>query len=223
MLDEPPFMVRICGLAGFMDDFFVILQSERRQFRARGPVIRVKNASNPQTFRDPDKHRGILDIDYLPGWRLGDVQRKPKDVRIGLAEVDEAGGNKRIHKPVQLELSNPIRIQFPRFITDHYHFQSVLHLELADQLYHLGVRFRLREHEFSKLGRSKRPLLAEHHQTRVSLNGELAQLVSVESPAMPGFHLIRIQVERLGRQFAGPVTPSVGEQNAADIQEQCRN
>jgi hypothetical protein len=29
--------------------------------------------------------------------------------------------------------------------------------------------------------------------------------------------------ERFGRQFAGPVTPSVGEQNAADIQEQCRN
>jgi hypothetical protein len=64
----------------------------------------VKNASNPQTFRDLDEHRGVFDIDDLPGWRLGDVQRKPKDVRVGLAEVDEAGGNKGIHKPVQLEL-----------------------------------------------------------------------------------------------------------------------
>ena len=41
-------------LTGFMDDSFVIPQSERSQFRARGPVIRVKNASNPQTFRDLD-------------------------------------------------------------------------------------------------------------------------------------------------------------------------
>jgi hypothetical protein len=68
-----------------MDDSCVILQSERSQLRARGPVIRVKNASNPQTFRDLDEDRGVFDIDCLPGWRLGDVQRKPKDVRVGLA------------------------------------------------------------------------------------------------------------------------------------------
>jgi len=35
---------------------------------------------------------------------MGDVQRKPKDVRVGLADVDEAGGNKRIYKSVQLEV-----------------------------------------------------------------------------------------------------------------------
>src|ERR1039458_6787909 len=98
MLDEPPLIVKMRALAGFMDVFFVILQSERSQFRAGGFVIRVKNASNPQSFRDLDEHRGVFDIGYLPGWRLADVQRKPKDVRVGLTEVDEAGGNKRIHK-----------------------------------------------------------------------------------------------------------------------------
>ncbi len=40
---------------------------------------------------------------------------------------------------------------------------------------------------------------------------------------MPVFHLFRIQVERLGRQFAGPVTPPVGEQNAADTLFLCAN
>src|SRR5512135_2521773 len=107
------------GLAGFMDDALVILQSERSQFRAGGPVIRVKNASNPQTFRDLDEHRGVFDIDYLPCRRLGDVQRKPKDVRVRLVEVDEAGGNESIHKLVQLELPNPVRIQFAPFVADH--------------------------------------------------------------------------------------------------------
>jgi len=111
-----------------MDDSIVIPQSERSQFRARGPVIRVKNASNPQTFRDLDEHRGVFDIDYLPGRRLSDVQRKPKDLGIGLADVNEAGGNKRIHKLVQLELSNPIRIQFARFVADHDDFQPMLNL-----------------------------------------------------------------------------------------------
>src|SRR5664280_52550 len=96
MLDEPPLIVRMYALAVFMRGFFV-LQSERSQFRARGPVIRVENASNPQTFRDLDEHRGVFDIDDLPGWHLGDVQRKPKDVRVGLADVDEAGGDEGIH------------------------------------------------------------------------------------------------------------------------------
>jgi hypothetical protein len=74
-----------------MDASAIILQSERSQFRARRSVIRVKNASNPQTFGDLNEHRGVVDIDYLPDWRLGDVQRKPKDVHVGLADMDEAG------------------------------------------------------------------------------------------------------------------------------------
>ena len=42
-----------------------------------GPVIRVKNASHPQTFGGLDKHQGGFDIDDLPDWCLGDVKRKP--------------------------------------------------------------------------------------------------------------------------------------------------
>ena len=82
-----------------MTSSYVILQSARSQFRARGRAVRVKNALNPQTFCNPDAHRGVLDVDDLPGRRLGDVQRKPEDVRLRLAEVDEAGGNEGIHKP----------------------------------------------------------------------------------------------------------------------------
>ena len=67
-----------------MDDSFVVLQPERSQLRARGPVIRVKNASNPQTCRDLNEHRRVFDIDHLPGRRSGDVQRERKDVRVGL-------------------------------------------------------------------------------------------------------------------------------------------
>jgi hypothetical protein len=144
-----------------MDDSFVIQQSERCQFRARGPVIRVQNASNPQTFRDLDEHRGVFDIDDLLGRRLGDVQRKPKDIRIGLAEMNEAGGNKKIHQPAQLELPNPIRIELAPLVADHGYLQPVPDLELGDQLDHPGVTFRLREHETPKLSPGERSLLVE--------------------------------------------------------------
>ena len=125
-------------LAGFMDDSFVILQSERSQFRARGLVIRMKNAANSETFCDLDEHRSVFDIDYLPGRHLGDVQRNPEYVHVGLSEMDEAGGNEKIYKPIQLELSNSVGIQFPPFVADHGDLKPILYLELADQLDHLG-------------------------------------------------------------------------------------
>jgi len=128
-------------------------------------VIRVKNTSNPQTFRDLDEHRGVINKDYLPGRYLGDVQRKPKDVRVGLADVEEAGGNEKIHKSVQLEFSNPIHIQFASFVADHGDLQPVPDLELSCQLDHLGVRFRLREDETPKLSPGERSLSVEDHQT----------------------------------------------------------
>ena len=68
-----PLIVRMPGLAGFMDDSFVILQSERSQCLARGLVIHVTDAANPQTFRDLDEQRLVIDIDDLVGWHLGDA------------------------------------------------------------------------------------------------------------------------------------------------------
>ena len=103
MLDEPPLIVRTRDSAGFMAGSTIVPQSERSQLRARRPVVHVKNAANPQTFGDLDKHRGVFDIDYLPGGHLGDVQRQPEDVSVGLADMDEAGGNEEIHERAQLE------------------------------------------------------------------------------------------------------------------------
>ena len=91
----------------------------------------MKNAANPQTFRYLDEHRGVFDIDDLPGWHLGDVQRQPKDVRVGLADVNEARGNKEIHNRAQLEFSNPVRVQVTRFVADDGDLQPVPDLELA--------------------------------------------------------------------------------------------
>jgi hypothetical protein len=92
----------------------------------------MQDASNPQTFRDLDEHRGIFDIDYLPGRRLREVQRKPKDVRVWLASLDEAGGDKEIHEFAQLELVNPIIIHYAGFVADNGDPQPVLDLELRD-------------------------------------------------------------------------------------------
>ena len=64
-----------------------------------------------------------------------------------------------IQKPVQLELANPLRIQFAPFIADRGDLQPVPDLQLSDQLDHLVVRFRLREHEAPKLRLAERALM----------------------------------------------------------------
>ena len=84
----------------------------------------MKNASNPQTFRDLNEHRRIFDIDDVLRRRLGDVQRKPKHFHIGLADVDETRRNKSVNKPVELELPNPMRIHCARFVADHSNLYS---------------------------------------------------------------------------------------------------
>ena len=91
-----------------MNNSFAIRQSEQSQFGARRGVISVQNASNPQTFCDLDEHSGIFDIDDLTGWHLGDIQRQPEHVSVGLADVHKAGGNEGIHRSPSIELSLPL-------------------------------------------------------------------------------------------------------------------
>ncbi len=123
----------------------------------------MKNASNSQTFRDLNEHRRVFDVQYAAGWRLSDVQREPKHFHVGLARMDEAGGNEGIHESVQLELVNPIRVHFSRFVADDGDPQRVARLQIANHLDHLDVRFRLREHEEPKLRPGERPLFVEDY------------------------------------------------------------
>jgi hypothetical protein len=55
----------------------------------------MENAADPQPFGDLDEHRGVFDKDDLPRRLLREVQRQPEDVRVRLADVDKAGGNKK--------------------------------------------------------------------------------------------------------------------------------
>jgi len=106
-----------------------------------------KNASDPQTLRNLDEHRVFSIYSTWGAGVLGDVQRQPKHVRVGLADVNEAREIKVSTNRVKLELANAIRIHRARFVADHDDLEPVPDLELGDQIDHPGVRFRLREHK----------------------------------------------------------------------------
>jgi hypothetical protein len=78
MLDEPPLIVRMCRQRVSWMTPSSFCNPNEASFAQRGPVIRVKNASNPQTFRDLDEHRGVFDIDTCRAgvWAMSSASRK---------------------------------------------------------------------------------------------------------------------------------------------------
>jgi len=72
--------------------------------------------------------------------RLGEIQRKAKDVEIGLAHVNEAGRDESIHETVQLERTNAIGIHLTGFIADNNDFEAIPNLKVGNKFNHSGVR-----------------------------------------------------------------------------------
>ena len=63
----------------------------------------------------------------------------------------------------------------------------------------------------------------ENHPVQVFFQCELSFLVGVEGQVMPILQLGQLQLVVGRRPFAGMMIPPVGEQDAANIQKQCRD
>ena len=83
----------------------------------------MKNAMNSKSLRDLNKHRGIVDEDSLRGLHLSYIQSKLENIRVGLANVNEAGGYEAVSQPIQAEPLYPICIQLTGFIADNRYLQ----------------------------------------------------------------------------------------------------
>src|SRR5664280_3300900 len=83
------------------------------------------DAVDAEAIRGFDEHGNIVDVHDALRRDLGDVQREPEDVRVGLADVDEAGRDEEVYKSGKVERSNTIRIQLARFVADDDDLQPV--------------------------------------------------------------------------------------------------
>jgi hypothetical protein len=101
------------------------LHPERGELGEGGLVIDMEYASNAQPFRDRNEHRCVVDEDGPSRWRLGNVESKPKDLNVRLAQVNETGRDERIDKPVELKGANAVCINLARLIADHNDFEVV--------------------------------------------------------------------------------------------------
>lgn len=147
-----------------MHERLIVQQPKREELRVSGLVIRVENTSYPEAFRDLNEHRGIFYVQNLMRLCLCDVERKPEDIHVGLAQMDEAGGNEGIHKTVQLEGANTVRVQFERFVADNDELQTMTRLQLSYHPDHVVVRFRLLAHEAPKLRPRERSLFVKNDE-----------------------------------------------------------
>ncbi len=87
-------------------------------------MVYVNDAVNPEAFRDFDKHRRVVDEHGLRCSRLSEVEREPKDPNVGFAYVDETRRDERVHKLVELERADAIRIQFAALVANDNYFEA---------------------------------------------------------------------------------------------------
>jgi hypothetical protein len=183
----------------------------------------VKNAANPQVFRDLDKHRRVIDEDGLRCLRLGEVKGKPKYPNVRLAHVNESGRDERVHKLVELERADAVRIHFTRLIADDNNLEAMPGFEFRDRLDHPWVWLRLGKHEVAKLTPRERSLLVKNYPAEVFLKGEPALFVRLEDETMSLIQVRPVEFEVLCCPLAGEMVPSIGEQYFADIHKQRLN
>ena len=141
-----------------------LMQSERSQFRACG-----LDSPCEECFESPNLLRSgrtlgcyrYRRICSAGAWAMSSASRKMS--ASGLRTWTKQEEMKESTNPSQLELSDPIRIQFACFIADHDDLKPVPDLEVGDQFDHLRVRFRLRKHKAPKLSAGERPFLEKDH------------------------------------------------------------
>jgi len=179
----------------------------------------MKNAMDSQALSDMNEHRSIVDEDCLRGPHLCYIQSNPENIRVGLANVNEAGGYEAVSQPIQAEPLYPICIQLTGFIADDRYLKPQLQLKLSDKLDHLREGLRLREHIAPKLIAREGPLLVEHNQAQILFQRDLALLEDLERVEITIFHLGPLQFEVLRRSSAGQMVPSVGKKDATYIQK----
>ncbi|MEP7096388.1 MAG: hypothetical protein ABI748_01890 [Dokdonella sp.] len=165
-------------------------------------MVYVNNAVKPEAFCDFDKHRRVVDEDGLRCSRLSEVEREPKDSNVGFAYVDEAGRDERVHKLVELERPDAIRIQFTTLIANDNYLEVIRRLEFDNEFNHHRVRLRLSEHEVAKLSSRERLLLVKDDPAEVILKGESAFFVRLEDQTMPFVQVTPRQLEMLCRPLA---------------------
>ena len=178
------------------------------------------NASHPETFRDLNEHRSVIDEDSA-FWRgLGKIKSEPENIDVRLSHPDETGRDECVHELVQAEGPDAMGIDLARLITNDHNLQAVLRLESGKKAKHLWIRLRLSKHEVAKLIPGEWPLLKEHNPSQVFFERELVLFVGLEDETMTLIHLCPIQLEVFRRSFARKVIPTVGEQYATNIYKQ---
>src|SRR5262249_21983298 len=81
-------------------------------------IFLMNDAPQAESFCYLYEHRPVVDVNDFFAWNLGDVEGDLPDICIGLAEMDETGGDKEVHEFVQAKGPDPVFVQFPSFIVD---------------------------------------------------------------------------------------------------------
>lgn len=195
-------------------------QSMRCELLAGGGEVEVLDGADAEAARDLDEHFAVLEVEDVTGGDLRDVERGAVDVGVGFAEVDVAGRDEEVDKTVELEFADAVGVKFAAFVADDGDLEPMLGFEGADVLDHVGQGLRLREHELAEIGDGEVALAVEDDALEIFLERELAFLIRIEGEVMTLRGLFGVEAEVLHCAGAGGAVPAVGEEDAADVDEE---
>jgi hypothetical protein len=94
----------------------------------------MNNALNSQALGDLNEHWSIVGEDSPRRPHLSYIYSKSENIRVGLANVNEARGYEAVNQPIQAEPLYPICVQLTGFIADDRYLQPQRQLELCDKI-----------------------------------------------------------------------------------------
>ncbi len=207
-------------LAGYPPEK-LYLNLERLQFGSQLLWRLIVNDGKAEATWTLEVERAVIDENALFGAALGDGECDAEDAIFGLARMDVARTEKHLEASTKIESFDAILIEFERFVVDG---ANEIFFSLYDGIED-GARawifLGLREHEGGEFFAGEFSGAIEQSAIEIFVDGNLTCIECGKAQIVAVLKIFPVELESVGGGFAGIAIPAIGENDAADIPEEC--
>lgn len=166
------------------------------------------------------EERAVIEIGHLFRTHLGDIKGEAVDVEVRFAQVDEGGDDEEVDKFPQMEAFDAVDGDFPAFVADNSDAEFEGAFEFSDVFDGFREWTGLFENELLEFVEAEVALFVENGLVEVFLERHFSRLIRVVDEMVTAGHFLEIDPEMFGGFFAEGGVPSIGEEDASDVEEE---
>src|SRR6266446_5999235 len=181
----------------------------------------IVNNGKAETARAFKIERAVVDEDTFFRLALSDGERDTENAFFRFARVDVARAKENLETFAKVESFDAVLIQFERFVVDGAdEILFGLHYGIENGA-RAGIFFGLREHKGGEFFAGNFSGAVEQGAVEIFVDGNLTGIECGKAQVMAVLKFFPVEVKRIGGCLAGAAVPAVGEDDAADIPEEC--